>query len=98
MSLFDSAVTVATETEFLVFADTVTIDGVSGRGIITPNTDLSLGGGVNLINGARICVLAIEFPAIVVNSNVIHGANSYIVAELDDVDPYGWRRALIVRS
>lgn len=98
MSAFDSAVTVATEVEFSVFADAITVDGVSGRGIITPNTDLSLGGGVNLYNGARLCVLDVEFPTIAVNANVIHGSNSYIIAELDDVDPFGWRRALIVRS
>lgn len=98
MSAFDSAVIVATEVEFAVFADDITVDTVSGRGIVTPNTDLSMGGGINLYNGARLCVLDIEFPAIAVNSNVIHGSNSYIVAELDDVDPFGWRRALIVRS
>lgn len=98
MSAFDSAVSAATQTEFAVFADSVTVDSVSGRGVVTVNKDLMLGGGVQLHNAASLVVLNMEFPNILVNSIVVHNGNTYIVAELDDVDPYGWRQALIVRS
>jgi hypothetical protein len=98
MSAFDSAVATATETEFAVFADSVTVDSIAGRGIVTVNKDLTLGGGVQLHNAAILVVLNVEFPNIVVNSVVMHGGISYIVAELDDVDAFGWRQALIVRS
>lgn len=98
MSAFDSVAAVATQTEFGVYADSLTVDGITGRGIVTVNKDLILGGGVQLHNAASLKVLHAEFPNILVNSVVEHNSATYIVAELDDVDPYGWRQALIVRS
>lgn len=98
MSAFDSAATVATGTEFAVFADAVIVDGVSGRGVVLVNKDLMLGGGIQLHNAARLTILHAEFPNIAVNVEVVHNGNSYIVTELDDVDSFGWRQALIVRS
>lgn len=98
MSAFDSAVATATETEFAVYADLVTVDDISGRGVVTVNKNLTLGGGVQLHNAAILVILHAEFPNIAVNSTIVHMGNYYIVTELDDVDAFGWRQAMIVRS
>lgn len=97
MSVFDSAVSAATQTEFALYADPITVDGISGKGIVTPNKDLMLGHSVQLHYAAKLSVIHVDFPLMAVNSVVVHQGHSYAIAELDDVDPYGWQQALIVR-
>lgn len=92
-SAFDIACAKANAPIFRVFADAVEIDGEAGNAIVLPDTDLSLGGGVQLYNGAHLMFLATDFPDAAVNSEVAYGEVSYIITELDDIDSAGVRKA-----
>jgi len=98
MSAFDSLAASATQTEFAVFADPVTVDGVLGRGIVTAPPGLMLGEAVHLHNASILSVLHTEFPSLAFNSQVSHVTGNFIVTELYDVDAFGWRRAMIARN
>jgi hypothetical protein len=97
-SAFDSACRTANVPLMRVFADSVKIDGVSGMAVVMPDTELMLGGGVQLINGAHLLIRAEDFPDIEVNAEVVHGENEYLVKELDDIDSAGMRKARMARS
>lgn len=98
MSAFDSLAAAATEAEFAVYADPVIVDGVHGRGIVTAPSGLMLGGAVQLHNAAILSVLHAEFPELKFNSEVVLTMGNYLVTELYDVDPQGWRKALIAKA
>lgn len=80
-----------------IFGDAVDIDGIAGTAILIPDTNLALGGGVQLYNGAHLTIRSADFPDITVNSEVTHGDDEYILMELDDVDSAGIRKARLAR-
>jgi hypothetical protein len=81
-----------------VFSDAVVIDGVTGVAVVMPDTDLALGGGVQLINGANLLLRAEDWPDVDVNSEVTHSSADYVITELDDVDSAGMRKARMARA
>lgn len=97
-SAFDAACRVANTPLMRVFADTIEIDGVSGSAVVMPDTDLALGGGVQLINGAHLLLKAEDWPDVAVNDEVTHGGVEYVITELDDVDSAGMRKARMAKS
>jgi hypothetical protein len=97
-SAFDAACRVANTPLLRVFADTVEIDGVSGVAVVMLDTDLALGGGVQLINGAHLLLKAEDWTEVTVNSEVTHGTTEYVITELDDVDSAGMRKARMARA
>ena len=76
-----------------VFGQPVSIDEVSGVAIVTPQDDMMLGGGVEMIGGAHLMFRAADFPEVSVRDDVTVGEVSYTIIELDDVDSAGIRRA-----
>jgi hypothetical protein len=97
-SAFDAACRTANAPLLRVFADTVEIDGVTGVAVVMPDTDLALGGGVQLINGANLLLKADDWPDVAVNSEVTHNGTDYVITELDDVDSAGMRKARMARA
>jgi hypothetical protein len=97
-SLFDQLCATANTALLGVFGDAVTIDGVAGYAVVMPDTDLSMGGGVQLINGARLMLCQADFPAVTVNSEVTYAGSEFIITELDDVDSAGVRQARMARA
>jgi hypothetical protein len=76
-----------------VFGSAVTIDGVDGTAIVTPQDDMMLGNTVTMVNGAHLMFRAADFPDLEVRSEVTVGEIEYTVIELDDVDSAGIRKA-----
>ena len=97
-SAFDAACRVANTPLMRVFSDAVVIDGVTGVAVVMPDTDLALGGGVQLINGANLLLRAEDWPDVDVNSEVTHSGVDYVITELDDVDSAGMRKARMARA
>ena len=98
MSQFDAALAVATEAQKSLFGDPVTIDGVLGVAIVTPDSNMELGGGIQLYNGAHIVVDDSDYPNIAVNSVVSWRNTSFIVTELDDVNLAGLRNGRMAKQ
>ena len=76
-----------------VFGDAVSIDGIQGVAIVTPQDDMMLGGGVEMIGGAHLMFRAADFPNASVRDGVTVGDVSYTIIEIDDVDSAGIRKA-----
>lgn len=76
-----------------VFGDVVSIDGISGVAIVTPQDDMMLAGGVEMIGGAHLLFREADFPDVAVQQDVVHGDKEYLLIELDDVDTAGIRHA-----
>lgn len=98
MSAYAALAEHANQMVLAVHGDAITIDATDGIGVVTPDTDMAIGGGVQLINGAYLVIRASDFPAMAVNSSVLHGDVEYIVMELDAVDGGGMRRARMARK
>jgi hypothetical protein len=75
------------------FGSAITMDGVDGTAIVTPQDDMMLGNTVQMVNGAHLMFRAADFPAIEVRSAVTVGDTEYTVIEIDDVDSAGIRKA-----
>jgi hypothetical protein len=75
------------------FGSDITMDGVDGTAIVTPQDDMMLGNTVQMVNGAHLMFRAADFPAIEVRSAVTVGDTEYTVIEIDDVDSAGIRKA-----
>ena len=97
-SAFDAACRTANAPLLRVFADAVEIDGTTGVAVVMPDTDLALGGGVQLINGAHLLLKDEDWPDVAVNDAVTHNGASYVITELDDVDSAGMRKARMARA
>lgn len=97
-STFDQLASQAHDHLDRVFGDAVSIDGESGRAIVRPESDMLLGGGVQLVNGAHLMFRAGDFPDVALKSEVTHGENEYVITELDDVDSSGIRKARMARA
>lgn len=93
ISFFDQMASRAHNALEAVFGTTVSIDGVSGVAVITPQDDMMLGGGVEMVGGAHLLFRAAEFPDIEVRSEVTADKVEYVVIELDDTDSAGVRHA-----
>lgn len=76
-----------------VFGQPVSIDGISGVAIVTPQDDMMLGGGVEMIGGAHLMFRDGDFPDVVTRSEVLVGDTEYTIIEIDDVDSAGIRKA-----
>ena len=76
-----------------VFGQSVSIDGISGVAIVTPQDDMMLGGGVEMIGGAHLMFRAADFPNASVRDDVTVGEVSYTIIEIDDMDSAGIRTA-----
>ena len=98
MSAFDRACRLANTHLFRVMGDPVEIDGVSGTAVVVPESNMPIGGGVNLFNGAHLVFKQSEFSAIAINSEVLHGDIQYVILELDDVDSSDVRTARMARK
>lgn len=98
MSAFDRACRLANTQFFNVMADPVEIDGVTGTACVVPESNMGIGGGVQLYNGAHLVFRQDDFPAVAVNSEVLHGDIEYIILELDDVDSSGVRAARMAKK
>ena len=92
-SAFDQLASQAHGSLDRVFGSAVTIDGVDGTAIVTPQDDMMLGNTVQMVNGAHLMFRAADFPAIEVRSAVTVGDTEYTVIEIDDVDSAGIRKA-----
>lgn len=90
-SVFDQLCATANGPLFHVFGDAVSVDGVAGVAVVTPDSDIALGGGTQLINGAHLTIRAADFPDITYHSEVEHGTTTYVVMEMDDIDAAGVR-------
>lgn len=97
-SVFDQLCGMANTPLFNVFGDAVVVDGDSGFAIVTPDSDMALGGGTQLINGAHLTIRAADFPDIDYHSEVDHGEVTYLVMEMDDVDSAGVRQLRMARK
>lgn len=97
-SAFDQLCFAANTALLSTFGDTLDIDGITGPAVIMPDTNLSMGGGVQLINGARLLLRHSDFPDVAVNSEVTYGDMEFIITELDDVDSAGVRNARMARA
>jgi len=91
-SAFDQLCVMANGPIFSIFGDLVTVDGVDGSAVVMPETDIALGGGTQLINGAHLMIRVVDFPGITYHSEVVHGGVTYRVMEMDDIDSSGVRR------
>lgn len=81
------------------FADDIVVDGVPGKGIVTPDPEIVIGGGVQIINGAHLHVMSSDFPSIPANALVVHQGINYRVIEPDrGKDASGWFHAVMVRA
>lgn len=98
MSAFDGMLDVATTVQKSLFGDPVTVDGVAGVAIVTPDSNMELGGGIQLYNGAHLVVDASDYPNIAVNSVVVWRTSTYVVTELDDVNLAGLRNGRLVKQ
>jgi len=98
MSAFDKACRLANTGLFNVMADPVEVDGVSGAACVVPESNMPIGGGVQLFNGAHLVFRQNDFSAIAINSEVLHGDIEYIILELDDVDSSGVRAGRMARK
>lgn len=76
-----------------VFGQTVSIDGFEGVAVVTPQDDMMLAGGVEMVGGAHLLFRVADFPDIDVRSAVTVGTTEYTVIELDDADSAGIRHA-----
>lgn len=76
-----------------VFGTAVVIDGVDGVAIVTPQDDMMLGSGVEVVGGAHLMFRADDFQDLVVRSEVLVGDTEYTIVEIDDVDSAGIRHA-----
>jgi hypothetical protein len=92
-SAFDQLASLAHGSLERVFGSAVTIDGVEGIAIVTPQDDMMLGNTVQMVNGAHLMFRAADFPDIEVRSEVTVGDTEYTVIEIDDVDSAGIRKA-----
>jgi hypothetical protein len=98
MSAFDRACRLANTQFFGVMADPVEIDGDAGTAVVVPESNMVIGGGVQLYNGAHLVLKQSQFPGIAVNSEVLHEDIEYVILELDDVDSSGVRMARMARK
>jgi hypothetical protein len=98
MSAFDRACRLANTQFFGVMADPVEIDGEPGTAVVVPESDMAIGGGVQLYNGAHLVLKQADFPTVEVNSEVLHGDVEYVILELDDVDASGVRTGRMARK
>lgn len=95
---FDEAFARASRVMRQQFADEISVDGVSGKGIVTPDPEIVIGGGVQIINGAHLHVMASDFPSIAVNAAVIHQGVQYAVMQPDrSTDASGWLHCVMVK-
>ena len=92
-SAFDQLASLAHGSLERVFGSAVTIDGVDGTAIVTPQDDMMLGNTVQMVNGAHLMFRAADFPDMEVRSEVTVGDTEYTVIEIDDVDSAGIRKA-----
>ena len=76
-----------------VFGTAVVIDGVDGVAIVTPQDDMMLGSGVEMVGGAHLMFRADDFLDVVVRAEVLVDDTEYTIVEIDDVDSAGIRRA-----
>jgi len=76
-----------------VFGQPVSIDEVEGVAIVTPQDDMMLGSGVEMIGGAHLMFREADFPNASVRDDVTVGEVSYTIIEIDDVDSAGIRKA-----
>lgn len=97
-SVFDQLTRIAHSALEGVYGDAIDVDGVVGVGVVIPDTNLMLGGGVQLVDGARLLVRVDDFPNLALNSEVTHADVDYIVVELDDTDSAGVRRARMAKQ
>lgn len=93
MSRFAAMAAHASASVLAVYGDDLAIGSTAGVGVVIPDSELAIGGGVQLINGAHLMIRAADFPGIAVHSTVTAGGDAYVVMELDDIDVGGWRRA-----
>ena len=92
-SVFDTLARQAHTSLEAVFGTAVVIDGVDGVAIVTPQDDMMLGSGIELIGGAHMMFRDADFPGVSVRDGVTVGEASYTIIELDDVDSAGIRKA-----
>ena len=92
-SAFDQLASLAHGSLERVFGSAVSIDGVDGTAIVTPQDDMMLGNTVQMVNGAHLMFRAADFPDMEVRSEVTVGDTEYTVIEIDDVDSAGIRKA-----
>ena len=95
---FDHLCALANHPLFCVFGDHVVIDGIPGVAVVMLDTDLALGGGMQLVNGARMLIKTAEFPDITYHSQVDHNGITYLVMEMDDTDTADVREVRIARE
>lgn len=76
-----------------VFGDVVSIDGIPGVAIVTPQDDMMLANGIEMVGGAHLLFRDADFPDAAVQQDVVHGDKEYTLIELDDVDTAGIRHA-----
>lgn len=95
---FASAKLAATSGIFEIFAEPISVDGLPGTGVVYLDTNLTLGGSIQVVNGAHLLVRAVDFPDIVQNNEVEYDDITYIICDpVDDIDEAGCRRARMVR-
>ena len=81
-----------------VFGTAVVIDGVDGVAIVTPQDDMMLGGGVEMVGGAHLMFRADDFLDVAVRAEVLVDDAEYTIVEIDDVDSAGIRHARMARA
>ena len=92
-SPFDTLTNQAHSSLERVFGQPVSIDGIQGVAIVTPQDDMMLGSGVEMIGGAHLMFREADFPNASVRDGVTVGDVSYTIIEMDDVDSAGIRKA-----
>lgn len=93
MSQFDALARTAGNTLFGVMGDPIVIAGQTGVGVVTPDANLAIGGGVQILMGAHLVIKHADFPYLAINDPVDWNGQYFIVLELDSVDGSGMRTA-----
>lgn len=96
---WSAALTAAQAAIDATYGEPITVGSTVGRGVITPENGAMLGGGIEIRNGARLAVIAADFPSLAVNAAVTRGADSFVLVEIDPaVDAAGYRHGLMARA
>lgn len=97
MTPFATATAAASAGFTAAMGEPITVGSTAGTGILAPAADLVIGGGIEVVNGARLSVLAADFPDLAQDDTVTRGAETWIVIDIDRaVDAGGWRHCVLV--
>ena len=81
------------------FGEAVTVGSTTGTGILTPDPGGVVGGRIEIQNGARLAVLATDFPSLAVNDSVTRGSDSFVIVDIDRaIDAAGFRHCTVARA